>query len=168
MYINELKEPDLKQVTLKLVTKEIHMKLSTIKNVLVAVLIGYSLRVFSGPTVSGGGTGSTATYASCFNNDYIFQIRGTAIPTFTQGLLQNRYGKVIATLNCKREALDSAPGGRSAVNKLWNCEQYPAHEGQALVRMETSRLTGLTSAYVLMKQIYPLGPKAIATLICRN
>lgn len=120
----------------------------------------------AGPLVSGGGVGDRTQYISCKSEELNFEIRGTAIPTFKQGILLTRDNEFVAQLKCQRTHSDIAPGHPSAGQVLWSCQEYPTHDGNFLVRVETGGFTGLTTAYVFQKQIYPLEPQAIATLNC--
>ncbi|MGZ3746694.1 MAG: hypothetical protein ACXWRE_04980, partial [Pseudobdellovibrionaceae bacterium] len=74
----------------------------------------------------------------------------------------------VATLECKYLNSDLFPGQPSAGQLLWSCTEYPTHDGNFLVSVQTGGYTGLTAAYVSEKQIFPLEPKAIATLNCHK
>ncbi|MFS4459878.1 hypothetical protein [Bdellovibrio sp. HCB2-146] len=124
-----------------------------------------SSAAFAGPVISGGGTGDTQQYASCTNDELSFVIRGTAVVNFKQGLLIAGDGSK-AFFKCDLKNTNLVPNTPSAGNLVWSCEQYPANDGIYQIQVQSSGVTGLTSAYLVQKQVYPLKPKYIATMNC--
>lgn len=120
---------------------------------------------FAGPVISGGGTGDTTEYISCTNDELSFVIRGTAVIDFKQGLLLAQDGSD-AVFKCDLKNTNLVPQTPSAGELIWACEQYPANDGSYQIQVQSSGVTGLTSAYLVQKQVYPLEPQAIATLNC--
>lgn len=127
-----------------------------------------SALAFAGPVISGGGAGDRNQYLSCSNDELHFVIRGTAVPTFKQGLLVSAEDSENAhKFKCNLLNTPLVEGQPSAGTLVWSCEEYPTHEGNYALQVETSGLTGMTSAYLVQKQAFPLDPKALATLNCR-
>lgn len=127
----------------------------------------FTHNTFAGPVISGGGTGKLANYLSCQNKNLSFLIRSTAAPTYIQGLLQQ--GSYAVNFECKFVNKDLAPNAPNAGKTLWECRELTERDdGTQIVYVEQSGLTGQVSAYLFQKQIYPLEPKALATLNCRK
>ncbi len=131
---------------------------------LVSVILPVSVQ--AGPVISGGGLGDMAEYIKCGSNRKSFVIRSTAAPDFKQGLLKLGKNNYI-TLKCDELNIPLFEAQPSAGSLLWSCREYPNHDGNVLVRIEQSGATGLKSAYISRMQMFPLEPKAIATLNCK-
>lgn len=123
-------------------------------------------KAFAGPAITGGGTGDTATYISCENENFSFLIRGTAVPSFKQGLLQYEGDENPIKLSCKPDDSLVAKNQPSAGQVLWSCREYPINDGNILIKVEISGLTGLKSASISRMQTFPLDPQQIATMNC--
>jgi hypothetical protein len=126
----------------------------------------FSLGVIASLMNSAAFAGGTKQYASCANDELSFVIRDTAIVNFKQGLLVARDGSK-AVFKCDLENTNLVPKTPSAGKLIWFCEQYPANDGSYQIQVQSSGVTGLTSANLLRAQVYPLQPQAIATLNCR-
>lgn len=142
------------------------MTKNSLKLLIVSVLTTLGAVAFAGPVISGGGIGDTANYISCDNPNSSFVIRGTAVPTFKQGLLQSTDDVKPTKLSCRPDNSFVAENQPSSGQVLWSCREYPFHDGNILVKVEVSGMTGVASAYVSQMQEFPVQPKQIATLNC--
>jgi hypothetical protein len=123
---------------------------------------------FAGPVISGGGIGDTKKYLSCNGESGAsFVVRGTAVPTFKQGVLEIP-GQDAVTFKCQPQNTKIAPKAPSAGRVIAVCTEYPApREGAYSVRVTQGGVTGKTIAYVAQAQVYPLPPQVVETLICK-
>lgn len=132
------------------------------KTFIIAGLISiFSINGFTQDRV-GHGPGPVGDIVTC-EGKFDFVVTHTAAVTLIQGLLKVDDDNYISMI-CKRPTFQDRPASAGSID--WNCTELRDGGGKWLVRVETSGVTHMVSAYVSLEQIYPLEPKALATLHC--
>ncbi len=125
---------------------------------------------FAGPVVSGGGIWSNhnTVVQTCSNSQYRFVIQAITKTKIKQGLLTlKKKPNNPVTLDCEEPNQPLFPNQPSAGTLNWKCREYPFHDGNYLVRIETAGFSGQRTAYISRMQMFPREPKARATMSCR-
>lgn len=140
------------------------------KSVLCAFSLTAAVLVLSSTSFASGGK----TYAECSGKlqdgtAVDFQIRATAVPTFIDAVLvKTETNELLIQLSCVRGD-DLIPGTPSAGQLEWVCSEYKhVDDGDLAVRLERSGVTGVITGSITRKQMYPLKPKKIGRLVCKN
>ena len=98
-----------------------------------------------------------------------FEVRATAAPTIVDSVLLTNSNELIAHLFCEKGS-PIVQGAPSAGNIDWECGQTAfdqSMDGGILVTVMSGGVTGVTSAKVSAKQMFPLPPQHLGTLICQ-
>lgn len=110
--------------------------------------------------------GGSKNFLTCSDHHANFIIRDTAVATVKQGVLSGNLGT--ATFSCKAAAKKTGPVIADENTVLWSCDEVTRGASLKHVKVERLGLVPATVAYVSIDQMFPLGPKVIATLGCKN
>jgi hypothetical protein len=126
-------------------------------------------------TSSGGGTGPVGSYVTCAGQlangiNASFEVRATAAPTIVDSVILNSdSNELIAHLFCEKGGA-VAPGAPSAGEIQWVCgrtEWDQSTDGGTSVTVMLGGVTGVTTAQIEEKQMFPLPPLQLGTLLCK-
>jgi len=95
-------------------------------------------------------------------------VRSTAIPNWIDSVLVNTAtNELIAQLSC-HEGAAVAAGAPSAGKMEWICEEYQhVDDGDISVELLRGGPTGVLTGEIKQKQMFPLEPKVIGSLLCQ-
>lgn len=119
----------------------------------------------SGTNVNNG-PGPVGDILTCQNPEaeIDFTIRHTAAVTFKQGIV--KFGEDAVSLKC--DEVEASVGAPDAQTALWKCTELRQGEGLLRVNVYAQGNSAIVLADVTRDQMFPLGPKKIATLGCQS
>lgn len=127
----------------------------------------------SSGTSSGGGIGFSKTYASCEGQlsdgtNVKFEVLSTVAQSVVNGILTNKdTNEYMIQLLCERGE-ENAVGSPTAVKTEWICQEYmKVDDGDISVQLTSGGFVGIVMGEVSQKQMYPLAPARIGTLLCK-
>lgn len=145
------------------------------KSILLFTSILMATPVFAaGGTGVSEGPGPVGAYTQCSgqlkgHGKVSFEVRATATPSIVDSvLLRSRSNELIAHLYCEKgsEVAKEAP---SAGSVDWTCGETDLDQntdGGFTVQVMTGGVTGVTTAQVFEKQMFPQSAKVLGTLLC--
>jgi len=151
-----------------MITRTVFISLTvTTFTVLSGCMHATSSEIKSGSNVNNGpGPVGDILICDSLSDDSIkFTIRHTAAFTLKQGLFQ--HGENFVTMQCD-QVEGSQQSGADHPSPLWKCTELRQGGGLYRVNVYRQGLSALKLADITIDQIFPLPPKKIASLVCKD